>query len=530
MREITDFYSCSRHREGKRSEPLTQTVTHQQRGAPIHRYRDTPVSRFRDPGKKGWRVQIALGALSLLTLLVGLGAPSREADAALGEEVVRFESGGVTLHGTILVPDEPPSQGRKPAIALVHGAGPHTREDQRDEAEAFAREGIITLIYDKRTEGYSQIERSYGLLADDALAAAEVLRDHPEVDPDAVGLWGLSEGAWVVPIAAFRPEGREAVDFIILVAASGVPPARQHSWNLENNLRHQGVSGSMVEAVSRTGTRLLVGTGLFAEANHDPVGPLEQVSQPVLALWGEKDRIQPPAESARIVQKSLERGGNAQYGLRVFPDAEHGLRLSPDGFAVREQLAPGYAQTVASWVRDVARGEAPGPSIAGPVPEQARLTQPLPPLGWWESAWVQLGAMAVPAVAFISYPATAFVRRLRRPMPPRVSAQPDLPARWFAGCLACAGLATILGFIGYFGFLTFTAASAVGPVVAGRAIPWLVLQVLAVAVCVFAVLLAASWRSSIKASTGAGRTRVVILLVGGAVFVVWAAYWGLLSP
>jgi uncharacterized protein len=349
----------------------------------MHEHLKTHISRFRRPGKRRWRAPIAL---LLLTLIVGYGTPSRAADDAISEEVVRFESAGVTLRGTVLVPDGASSPDRKPAIVLVYGAGPHARDDQRDEAEAFAREGIVTLIYDKRTKGYSQFERSYELLANDALAAVDTLRDHPEVDPDAVGLWGLSEGGWVVPIAASSPEGRRAADFIVLVAASVVPPARQHSWNLENNLRHQGVSGSMVDAISRTGTRLLVGAGLFPEANHDPVAPLEHVRQPVLALWGERDRIQPPAESASIVREALERGGNTRYEIRFFPDAEHGLRSSPDGFAVREQFAPGYARTVASWVKDVARGEVPGPSIAGPVPEQARHSRPLPPLAWWESA------------------------------------------------------------------------------------------------------------------------------------------------
>jgi pimeloyl-ACP methyl ester carboxylesterase len=314
----------------------------------------------------------------LLALIVSYGAEARAADE-IYEEAVWFESNGVTLHGTLLIPYGASGQGRKPAIALVHGAGPHTREDQRDEAELFAREGLITLIYDKRTEGYSGFERSYNLLADDALAAVKVLRDHPQVNPNAVGLWGLSEGAWVVPLAASRPEGREVISFIILVAATGVPPAQQHAWNLENNLRNQRVSGSMVEAISYTGTRLLVGAGLFAEANHDPVRPLEQTHQPVLALWGALDRIQPPAESARIVQGALERSGNTHYTIRFFPDAEHGLRSSQDGFTVHQRLAPGYTQTVASWVKEVARGKVPGPSMVGPIPEQLRLSRPLPP-------------------------------------------------------------------------------------------------------------------------------------------------------
>lgn len=235
----------------------------------------------------------------------------------------------------------------------MYGAGPGQREEYRKEAEAFAREGLVTLIYDKRQRGYSQFERSYELLAEDALAAVGALRAHPEVDPGAVGLWGLSEGAWVVPVAASQSE---EVDFVVLVAATGVSPAQQHSWYLETQLSHQGVSGSMVEAISRTATRLLIEADLFAEAYHDPVEPLEEVHQPVLALWGALDRIEPPAESARILRKALEHGGNKDYTIRFFSDAEHGLRSSPDGFVVGKSLVDKYPETVASWVKRVASG------------------------------------------------------------------------------------------------------------------------------------------------------------------------------
>jgi uncharacterized protein len=457
----------------------------------------------------------------LLALMAGFGATTHAANAddSISEEEIRFESGDVTLHGTVLVPNGA-SPGRKPAMALVHGSGPGPRELRRSDAEAFARGGIITLIYDKRTKGYSESglgDRSYELLAQDALAAVRTLRTHPEVDPDAVGLWGRSEGGWVAPLAANRSE---EVAFVVLVGASGVSPARQVSWFLENQLRHLGVTGSMVEAVSRTGIRVQVGTDGFAEAYHDPVGPLEQLRQPVLAMWGEKDRVVPPAESARIVQGALERGGNERYTIRFIPDADHGLYSSPDGFVPGDAPAPEYPETVGSWVEQVVGGKEPGPSVAGPAPEQARPSRPITQLAWWESGWVQLGAMVLPALTFASYPAVAFGTALAR----RVRVR-----RW-ALWLASAGLASILGFVCYFGFLVFTAASAVGPVVAGRPIPWLALQALSVATCAFTVLFAASWLSSPKVLAGADRAKAGVLLAGGTVFAAWAAYWGLLLP
>ncbi|OLT19307.1 hypothetical protein BJF78_11165 [Pseudonocardia sp. CNS-139] len=112
-------------------------------------------------------------------------------------------------------------------MVLVHGAGTGPREKLREEAAAFARAGVATLTYDKRTVGYSLTQRSYAQLADDAAAAAAVLRGRPEVAPSAVGIWGFSEGGWVAPLAASRaPE----TAFVVVVGANGVAPLRQQTW------------------------------------------------------------------------------------------------------------------------------------------------------------------------------------------------------------------------------------------------------------------------------------------------------------
>jgi uncharacterized protein len=473
----------------------------------------------------------------LFTLLIALGDPAeakagaRIADDGFGEHEVRFQSGDVPLAGTVLVPDRA-RYGPLPAVALVHGSGPGPRDQLRREAEAFARRGIVTLIYDKRNEGYSESglgERSYGLLADDALSAVHALQRHPAVDPNAVGLWGLSEDGWVVPLAANRSND---VAFVVLVGASGVPPARQVAWYLENELRHQGVSGSMVEAVSRTGIRVQAGTGGMAEANHDPVAPLGRLRQPALALWGEKDRAVPPAESARIFEDALRNGPNKSHTIRFFPNAQHGLESSPDGFARGDTLADGYPETVASWIEEVARGEAP-PSSVGVPPPQRRLSRPLEPLSWWESGWMQLSSITFPLLAFGSYPAVALGARLVRSTRgrPRESVETTRPyARRWAWCVAFGGIAAVLGSVCYFGFLVATAGSVVGPVVAGRPIPWLILQALSVATCACVLMLAASWGRAPKPLGAVRVARLGAVLAGGMVFAAWAVYWGLLLP
>lgn len=293
------------------------------------------------------------------------------------EEAVRFRSGRVVLEGTLL---RPAGRGPHPALAMVQGAGLGRRGAQRREAEAFARSGLVTLIYDKRRQGYSASgvgSRSYRLLADDALAAVRTLRTRAGVDPAKVGLWGLSEGAWVASLAAARSEG---VAFLVLVGASGVPPAQQQAWAAETALRHRGVSGSLLIA-TRSYVRLLVAAGLFPEATYDPVPALARVRQPVLALWGAQDRVAVPAESARIMQAVFEENGQQHYTLHFFSNANHDLRVSPDGYVEHKSFAPGYLALVASWIAQVADGEPPGPSVgvaAAAAPSVARQRAPHP--------------------------------------------------------------------------------------------------------------------------------------------------------
>src|SRR5690606_12592643 len=116
------------------------------------------------------------------------------------EAVTVIGDGGAELDGLIVLPAD--ADLARPGIVLVHGAGPHEASDYLAEAEAFARAGIVALAYDKRTDGYSMFERSYETLAADAIAAVQTLRQHEAVDPERVGVWGLSEGGWVAPLAA----------------------------------------------------------------------------------------------------------------------------------------------------------------------------------------------------------------------------------------------------------------------------------------------------------------------------------------
>ncbi|SED75343.1 hypothetical protein SAMN04489727_9229 [Amycolatopsis tolypomycina] len=425
------------------------------------------------------------GAL-LAGVILAVTALAPPASAADGE--VTFTNGGVTLHGTVVAP---PGGTKLPGLVMVHGSGAHSRDDYRDQAEAFARQGIATLIYDKRTDGYSQFERSYSTLADDALAAVETLRKHPGVDPARVGVWGLSEGGWVAPLAASRSSD---VAFVVTLGANGVEPSRQQAWAVENQLRRLGMAGSIV-GMGSTMLRQLVGGGVFPEAHHDPVPVLKSLRQPVLGIWGAKDILTPPGEAVRIFRESL-----AHHTLRVFPDAQHQLRRTTDGFDKLPGYAPGYLELVGSWVHDP-----PGASTADASPVQDRPSTAVAPLAWYESTWLQLAVLAFLLVAFAWYPL------FRRGPVARAG-------RW----LAATGLLGVLGFLVIDVVLQLTMGKGLGPVVAGRPLPWLALQLVSLGAVAATIGTAVAWWRN-------RGLRLGVPLAGGVVFVPWAIYWGLLG-
>lgn len=68
------------------------------------------------------------------------------------EQDVRFQSEGVTLAGTLRLPL---AKGAHPAMFLLQGSGDADREAESFYADYFARQGIATLVYDKRGIGSS---------------------------------------------------------------------------------------------------------------------------------------------------------------------------------------------------------------------------------------------------------------------------------------------------------------------------------------------------------------------------------------
>jgi pimeloyl-ACP methyl ester carboxylesterase len=327
------------------------------------------------------------------------GRPDQTAKKAAGyrEERVTFRNGDVTLAGTLLVPS---SGGPHPAVVFLHGSGPQDRNGYmsliRLTADHFARNGIATLIYDKRGVGASSgnwADASFDDMAGDAVAGLRFLQSRGDIRPRQIGLWGSSQAGWVMAKATSLSKH---IAFIISVSAagSGYTVAQQELYNVETEMRAGGFSQGEIDEVLAT-RRLLfefVRTGkaegygaaiqkarqnsrikdwltprpeeidrtkrdqwfLALDIDFDPVPLWGRYEGPVLQIFGELDASTPVRQVVPIVAKALASRKNTDFAIKVFPKAHHLILEAKTGSdSELEQLkryAPGYFDLMTAWL------------------------------------------------------------------------------------------------------------------------------------------------------------------------------------
>ena len=276
------------------------------------------------------------------------------------ERDVVVRNGSITLAGTLLMPA---GAGPHPAVVFVHGSGDASRQENHWLAAELQQAGIAALIYDKRGAGSSTgdwVVSTFDDLAADALAGVRAVQGYPGIDPEHVGLYGQSQGGWIVPLAASHSAD---VAFVIVVSAAGVNPRYQMRYLFMCMSRAAGVSG--VHLALRDLLYMLV-TGVFIKLppwlyprrwglkagqeiyQFDPMPVWERVRQPVLAIWGAADAVVPAHGSARVIERALRRGGNREVTIRLLPGRDHILQLVASGNRVEGESS--YSDTIVAWI------------------------------------------------------------------------------------------------------------------------------------------------------------------------------------
>lgn len=193
---------------------------------------------------------LSIAPLLILTTACAGSAPSPTPSGSRPwiEEEVTFTFGPNELHGILTLPT---GEGPYPAIALIYGsADPYTAARSGvssryfiDHARKMVLNGFAVLRYDPPGVGRSTGERGFESLdgrTEEALAALRYLQSRPDIRSDQVGLWGVSQGAWVIAMAAAaRPQD---VAFIVSLSGSGVSVAEQQVYSIEAQSRAAGMA------------------------------------------------------------------------------------------------------------------------------------------------------------------------------------------------------------------------------------------------------------------------------------------------
>lgn len=312
----------------------------------------------------------------------------------LNFDTLRFASGETTLEGTLVLPA---GQGPHPAVVVQPGSSWTLREsaESLETAITFAAYGIAGLAYDKRGYGASTGADlvPFEVTAGDAAAAAGALVNRFDVNPDWIGIWGLSQGGWIAPLAAMRTN---AIRFLVLVGAPGTSPARQEIQRARAKAKAEGLPGADIEAIGRfqelsfrygktgLGWEEYAAARRAAEGRpwlrwvwspeeagfenfgwgrlngyYNPLPALLSLREPVLALWGEHDVNVDPEVNRAIFEVALDEADNRDHTLIVVPDAEHVLQVARSRASadVRDRIAPTVWPTVVSWVLERTRGK-----------------------------------------------------------------------------------------------------------------------------------------------------------------------------
>lgn len=290
---------------------------------------------------------------------------------------LRARNGEVTLAGTLWLPSEEPA-----ATVLMHpGSGPSNRHNDvffPPIREHLLAAGIAVSSFDKRGVGGSTgrwQEAAIAEQASDAICCLELLQG--EIG-GRVGLFGHSQGGWVVMEAASR---LPAAAFAISSSGPGVTPEQQERYATRLYMLRAGIAEAGIDEVRRYYDDVVAmmreGASLAdakrriedegypqafvtlelpvlpedeaqwrlaaALMDYDPRPALERIRVPFLAVYGGDDPITPAEESVVVLREAV---CPELLQVEIFPGAGHRLEAGdPPG------LVNGYLETLTEFIR-----------------------------------------------------------------------------------------------------------------------------------------------------------------------------------
>ncbi len=306
--------------------------------------------------------------------------PSYVVPNAFREKEVIVGTGEWALPGTLALPT---GRGPFPVVVLVHGSGPHDRDETigpnkpfRDLAWGLASKRIAVLRYEKRTKQHAA---KFGSVAakftvkeetiDDVIAAVDLLRKTENIDAARVFVLGHSLGGMLIPkigkldpkIAGFialAGATRQLEDVILeqmnyIFSLDGTV-SQEEQAQLEEVKRQVAIVKNLKPSEAESSTFVFGAPAAYwlDLRGYDPPETAKALKQPMLILQGERDY--------QVTMDDFQRwnalSSNRNVTFKSYANLNHLFvagknRSTPAEYELSGNMAEETINDIANWIK-----------------------------------------------------------------------------------------------------------------------------------------------------------------------------------
>ena len=306
----------------------------------------------------------------------------------LQEKIIIGEGTKYPLNGLLTIPKR--ADWPVPAVVFVHGSGSSNMDEKvgkltpfKDLAEGLARHGIASVRYDKRSfaHGLKMVRAKTPITVkeetiEDAVLAAELLREDARIDSERVFIIGHSMGAMLAP----RIDA-EGGNFRGLILMAGSPRKLEEimlgqnedmlaqskgivRWIMQKQVRKfEKLFEGMYDLSDEEAKKRKMGGGTtlyyFKEMGEHPTSDyLIRLEKPILVLQGEKD-FQAKVDPDFLGYQALLAGKN-NVTFKLYENLNHAFVPSVYGsllqakkeYNIEQHIGEEVIADVAGWILD----------------------------------------------------------------------------------------------------------------------------------------------------------------------------------